>query len=62
MERTMTLSVPEAAELLGIGVGTCYRLCREHAIEALRLGKKVRIPRAVIERMLQVERKAEAGT
>jgi len=55
MRQAMTISVPEAGQLLGIGRCTAYRLCKDGTIKALRLGKKLRVPAAVIDNMLQVE-------
>ena len=61
MNEPMTLSVLATARLLGISRGVCYRLCKEpdSPLKALRLGKKLRIPRAAVERMLQVKPKSE---
>ena len=47
-----TVSVPDAGRKLGIGRCTAYRLARENKLPVLRLGKKVRVPRVALERML----------
>ena len=49
----LTISVPEAGRLLGIGRNVAFRLANERVIPALRLGKKLRVPRVAIERMLE---------
>lgn len=37
-----TLTVPEVASVLGLTVGSVYRLCRSHAIPNFRVGGSVR--------------------
>ena len=55
--QTLTISVPEAARLLGINRMLAYSLARKGEIPAVRLGHRIVVPRAALERML-----AEAGT
>ena len=50
---TMTLSVEESAELLGIGRGTAYRAVARGEIPALRLGRRLRIPKPALLRLLE---------
>lgn len=58
----LTVSVPEAGRMLGVSRGLAFRLAQSGTIPALRLGKKrLRVPVAAIEKMLQVDLKAEAG-
>lgn len=59
-ERT-TLRVPEAAELLGVGVRTVYDLAHSADFPAFRRGKTVLIHRAKLEEWakLQAERGME---
>ena len=45
----LTLTVPEAAELLGISRALAYDLVARHELPALRLGRRLVIPRRVIE-------------
>lgn len=52
----LVLNVPEAARLLSLSRGTAYSLCAQGLIPTIRLGKRILIPRAALERML-----AEAG-
>ena len=56
-----TLSVPEAAKVLGIGRVRMYDAVREGRVRALRVGTKpkYRIPRRVIERLLDDPRRFE---
>jgi excisionase family DNA binding protein len=52
-----TYDVEEAAKVLGIGRNTAYKLIDEGQIPHLRLGKKIRIPKIAIDRMLSGEPK-----
>lgn len=56
-----TLSVPEAAEILGISAWTLYQEIRQGHIYVLRFGRKIVVPRASIERMLQAPAQPDAG-
>lgn len=65
MERA-TYSVREAARLLGIGRNAMYEAVRLGRVEVLRVGRKARIPRPVLERLLQnpralTDRKGTSG-
>jgi excisionase family DNA binding protein len=51
MER-QTLNVEEAAEALGISRNSAYALARTGALPTIRLGKRLLVPRAALERML----------
>jgi excisionase family DNA binding protein len=61
----LTVSVPEGARALGVGVHSLYRAAREGRIAVLRVGRKVRIPRRAIEEVLanpdRFNRTASAG-
>jgi excisionase family DNA binding protein len=48
-----TLCPAEAGRVLGVSRNVIYRLIHEGAIPALRLGKKLRVPIAALEAMLQ---------
>jgi excisionase family DNA binding protein len=50
---TLTITVSEAARLLGIGRGLAYEMARTGKLPALRFGKRLVIPRKAIERLLQ---------
>lgn len=47
-----TVSVPEAAAILGIGRNTVYVAVRRGEIPALRIGKRIVIPRGQLREML----------
>ena len=51
-EETLTLTVPEAARLLGISRMTAYTAVRERTIPSLRIGRRVLVPRAALYRLL----------
>jgi excisionase family DNA binding protein len=53
----LTISVIEAGEMLGIGRNKSYELAAQGVIPTLKLGKKLRVPIAALERMLD-----EAGS
>ena len=48
-----TLNAKEAGQMLGVSRGVVYRLIHDGTIPALRLGKKLRVPVAALEKMLQ---------
>lgn len=48
-----TLSVREAAAVLGLGLQAVYQAAREGRLSVLRSGRKLRVPRAVLEQILQ---------
>lgn len=50
-----TLSVEEAALALGIGRGLAYQLARSGQLPVLRLGRKLLVPRAALDRLLGEE-------
>lgn len=53
-EHNRTLSVTEAARLLGIGRSLAYELARRGELPgAIRLGHRVVVSRAVLERLLE---------
>lgn len=59
MHEVMTVSVPEAGRILGIGRTTAFRLAGT-TIPVLRLGKKLRVPIPALNRMLDsAERQTE---
>ena len=52
-----TLSVPEAGKALGISRQTAYELARkdEFPLPVLKVGKKLRVPKAALARLLCAE-------
>ena len=51
-EEGLTWTVPEVARLLGIGRGLAYELVQQGRLPALRLGRRLVVPRAALTRML----------
>jgi excisionase family DNA binding protein len=49
----LTLTVPETAKLLGISRGHAYELVARQELPAIKLGRRLLIPRQAIEAMLQ---------
>jgi len=52
-DRSLTLSVPETASLLGINRNTAYELAARGDLPTVRLGKRVLVVRTRLERMLE---------
>jgi excisionase family DNA binding protein len=51
MER-QTLTVEQAAEVLGVGRNSAYEAVRRGEIPVVRIGRRLVVPRAALERML----------
>lgn len=47
-----TISVEEAAELLGVSRSAAYRAVKAGQLKTLRMGRKLRVPTAPLLRML----------
>ncbi len=47
-----TLTVPEAAQTLGIGRSAAYEAARTGEIPTVRIGRRLLVPVAALERML----------
>jgi len=52
MEGKLTLSVEEAAKLLGIGRNLCYDRVKTGEIPVIKIGKRLLIPVAALEKLL----------
>jgi excisionase family DNA binding protein len=52
--RPLTVSVEEAAHLLGISRGHAYALVNRGEIPSLRLGRRIVVPRAALDRLLDI--------
>jgi len=50
----LLLPVPEAARLLGIGTTLCWEMVHGGQLPSVRLGRRVLIPRAVVEHLAHV--------
>lgn len=57
MKQPATLTVEQAARLLGISRGLAYELAGDGTLPVIRLGRRIVCPRVALEKML-----AEAGT
>lgn len=55
MTRPLTCSVPEAALLLGVSRGVGYEAARSGDLPTIRLGRRLLVPRAALDRMLGIE-------
>ena len=49
----LTLSVPDAAAIVGIGRSTLYELIRIGEVRGVRLGRRIVVPIAVVEEILR---------
>ncbi|RMF09398.1 MAG: DNA-binding protein [Alphaproteobacteria bacterium] len=47
-----TVSVEEAARILGLGRSSAYEAVRRGDIPSLRIGRRILVPRAALERLL----------
>lgn len=47
-----TVTVEEAARLLGVGRGTAYEAARRGDIPVIRVGKRMIVPRVALDRLL----------
>ena len=48
-----TLTVEEAAKVLGVGRNTAYEAVRRGEIPSIRVGRRLVVPKAALERMLE---------
>lgn len=53
MPERLTMSVSEAAEMLGISRALAYTLVRNEQLPSLRLGRRVVVPRAALEHFVE---------
>ena len=60
MTERIVLTVPEAAQALGASKNTVYELVRTRQIPHVRIGTRIRIPKAALEAWL--ERQAVRST
>jgi len=49
-----TYSIPEAAQIIGIGISLCRKLVKRGEIPAKVLGRRVVIPRKALEKWLEL--------
>ena len=53
MTECQTVNVDEAARIIGVGRNRLYESIREGQLPVLRLGRRILISRAVLERVLE---------
>lgn len=56
-----TLSVEQAAEIVGVGRNAAYRAAHSGDIPAFRVGRKLRVPTAALLRLLAVSENPPEG-
>ena len=52
MAEKLTVSVPEAAKMLGISRGSAYNAVAEGSVPSLKIGKRIVVPLAALQRLL----------
>lgn len=52
MNTTRTMTIEEAARTLGVGRSSAYEAAHRGDLPAIRIGHRLLVPRAAIERML----------
>ena len=57
----LTVSVEEAAEILGISRALAYSLVARHELPSLKLGRRVVVPRRALDRLLELEPSAHTS-
>jgi len=53
MAGKLTLSVPEAAKLLGISRGLCYERVKTGDIPVIKIGRRLLVPKRALEKLLE---------
>jgi excisionase family DNA binding protein len=54
MSERQTFTVEECAQLLGVGRGTAYEAVRRGELKAIRLGRRIVVPKHALEALLGV--------
>jgi len=52
-EQKQTMTVEEAAKLLGIGRALAYEMARTGKLPTIRFGRRLVVPRRAVERLLE---------
>lgn len=52
-EKRLCITVPEAAEMLGISRNFAYELVKQKQLPVVKFGKRLLIPRLALEKMLE---------
>ena len=51
----LTVTVEEAGRIIGVSRGSAYEAVKRGEIPVIRIGKKIRVPKAALERLLNGE-------
>lgn len=54
-DERLTYTIPQAAEIIGINVITAYKLAKQKGFPSVRIGKRIVVPKAALERWLEQE-------
>ena len=57
----LTVSVPEAAKLLGIARNSAYNAVHEGRLPHLKIGKRIVVPRVALERLLECREQGQTA-
>jgi excisionase family DNA binding protein len=60
MSERKTMTVEQAARVLGVGRNSAYQAARAGQIPAIRIGKRLIVPTAAFEKFLATEPKRDA--
>jgi excisionase family DNA binding protein len=61
MTERLTLTIPETARLLGISRGAAYAAASDRTIPTIKVGRRLLVPRAALDRMLDIDRVGQAS-
>ena len=53
MEDKLTLSIEEAAKVLGIGRNLCYERVKTGEIPVIKIGRRLVVPKKALEKLLE---------
>ena len=53
LEKRLCITVPEAAEMLGLSRNFAYELVKQGELPVVKFGKRLLIPRVALEKMLE---------
>lgn len=56
MEDKLTLSIEEAANVLGIGRNLCYERVKTGEIPVIKIGRRLLVPKKALEKLLEEPR------
>ena len=57
----LTYKVEEAAQVLGIGRNQCYEALKRGDLPSIRIGRRLLVPRAALDRLLTCGDRASSG-